>query len=226
MPGPSPWYLKEGASPVTGFVWRRAGDEGSLAGKTLLVGASGPVAILDFANWVLSLDNLTLLVWCQHSVTEGPTAPVQLHVIRPSELGVLDGDLAELCESMQETPVGLLLDGPETARAELPTTLVGEQLKASFPKQLKELDELLILCHSSGIDSAPRWERDNLALLVAHPKESLYRLFPQDWFNGAGLDYGYQWVTRVVRNPANRRVHGEGFRVAPFVLNETLRQRI
>jgi hypothetical protein len=54
--------------------------------------------------------------------------------------------------------------------------------------------------------------------------KSRYSLYPQDWFNSSNLDFGYQWVTRVVRNAETGRVHGEGFRIEPFVLDETLRQ--
>jgi hypothetical protein len=84
----------------------------------------------------------------------------------------------------------------------------------------------LILCHSSAIEESPRGERSNLALLVAKPRTGIYELYPQDWFNSAGLDYGYQWVTRVARDPKSGRIHGEGFRIRPFVLDDTLRRTL
>jgi len=65
--------------------------------------------------------------------------------------------------------------------------------------------------------------RVDLALLVAHPRTSSYRLYSQDWFNSLDLDFGYQWVTRVARHPETGRVHGDGIRIHPFVLDDLLR---
>jgi len=82
------------------------------------------------------------------------------------------------------------------------------------------------LCHSSAVEESPPVDRSNLALLVAHPREGTYELFPQDWFNSARLDYGYQGVTRVARDPRTGRIHGEGTRISPFVLDDTLQNRL
>jgi hypothetical protein len=79
------------------------------------------------------------------------------------------------------------------------------------------------LCHSSGVDDSSVADRSNLALLVARPSDGSYQLFPQDWFNHAGLDYSYQGVTRVARDRATGWIHGEGTRIDPFILDDTLR---
>ena len=71
----------------------------------------------------------------------------------------------------------------------------------------------------------PSWERADLALMVACPRECTVQLYGQDWFNGGGLDYGYQWVTRVARDPKTGKVRGEGIRISPFVLDTSLRQQ-
>jgi len=106
----------------------------------------------------------------------------------------------------------------------LKTDLTDEDISADFPKEIQAVDELLILCDSSAI--APREDgiNANLALLVAKPRQSIYQLYPQDWFNSSDLDFGYQWITRVARDPQTGRVHGERFRPKPFELDESLRQ--
>jgi hypothetical protein len=81
----------------------------------------------------------------------------------------------------------------------------------------------VILCHSSGVEHSPVADSSNLALLVARPADGSYEHFPQDWFNHGGLDYTYQGVTRVARDPATGRIHGEGVRIDTFVLDDTLR---
>src|SRR3954468_5543548 len=90
-PSPSPWYLRDQQGAFPGFSWRLAGDEAAASGKTLLVGRSGPVAILGFYNYIMPLDEQTLLVWHQQHVESGQTAPVLLTVLRPSALPPLSG---------------------------------------------------------------------------------------------------------------------------------------
>jgi hypothetical protein len=220
VPGPSPWYIEDGASPVEGFTWRRT-DEGPLVGKTLLVGADGPVAVLNLYNWVLSLDSSTLLIWSQPGSTGSPTGDVELRIVRPAELAPLEGTPESLDESVGRD-TRLLLGGRESSLMRIHTTRVDADLEATFPDELRHMDELLILCDSSGI-GAGSVTASNLCLLVARPAKSRYRLYPQDWFNSGALDYGYQWVTRVARDPWTHRIHGEGIRISPFVLDRSLR---
>jgi hypothetical protein len=108
----------------------------------------------------------------------------------------------------------------------LPTAVIGEPRGWTVPEPLTNTEELLILCHSSAIEPSPVLERSNLALLIAKPSAGIYELYPQDWFNNASLDYGYQWVTRVARDPESGRIHGEGVRIRPFVLDDSLRRTL
>lgn len=226
VPGPTPWYLRASPPALSGLEWRDAGQKSPFAGKTLLVNKQGLVAIFDFHNYISLFNQSLLLIWHQHPAGKEPTAPVHMRVIDPTQLRPLSGELEDLCHLMKNEGVSLLYDGCPIVEIDLATTTVGKPINTVFPPPLSEINELLILCHSSGVDPEPGWERSNLALLVAHPSRSTYQLYPQDWFNGAGLDYGYQWVTRVVRNPATQQIHGEGIRIAPFVLDNTLRQKV
>ena len=109
-----------------------------------------------------------------------------------------------------------MLGSPPVAEFKLDTTIVDQDLSASFPEPVEHLEELLLVCRPVS------W---HLALLVAHPAASSYRLYPQDWFSPeAGFDLGYQWVTRVARDPSTGKVCGDGIRIGPFVLDHTLRR--
>jgi hypothetical protein len=46
--------------------------------------------------------------------------------------------------------------------------------------------------------------------------------YAQDWFNMVDFDCDYESVTRVTRDPAAGKIRGEGFHIAPFVLDDTL----
>lgn len=211
--------------PFKGFRWQSAGDAPLSAGKTLLVGANGPVAVLNFYNHVMTLDESLLLVWYQQYSGGTPTPPVRLLVIQPNRLSTL-GSLDAVFEKMNNDRTPVIVGGEVLAECSLDTSNCTDELRAEFPEQLQANDELLILCKSSGLAVPPGGEGGNLALLVARPREFTYRLYPQDWFNSGGMDYGYQWVTRVMRDRSTGRVQGDGFRIDPFTLDDSLRRLV
>jgi hypothetical protein len=65
VPGPSPWYFPPGYLACEGFRWQPVDNGSKAAGKTLLVGDDGPVAILNFENYVKVLGPSKLLIWHQ-----------------------------------------------------------------------------------------------------------------------------------------------------------------
>ena len=215
--------MRRGGSLVPGFTWTDAGRSSATAGIVVLTGPQGPVLILDFHNYVLSIDPETLLVWHQrHEAHASATDPVVLRTFGLRTLPPLRGDLEMLCGDMRRRRAPFLTAAPPACEFPLPTTIVDERQPVTFPAALRPIPELLMLCHSSAIHS--RGDSDNLALMVASPRNGWYELFPQDWFNNGGFDYAYQGVTRVARDPRSGRIHGDGTRIDPFVLDETLRQ--
>jgi hypothetical protein len=226
VPGPTPWYSKPGDSPVDGFHWEQEREKSPSGGLTFLVGSEGVVAVLNFYNYVMTLDSSTLLIWNQGIERESQgTAPVHLVVIRPTLLTSFGADLETAVSRMGRAgpEARLAFAEPQPISMYLNTDVAGEDISAVFPRELQAMDELLILCDSSAIPPRADGIHANLALLVAKPKESSYRLYPQDWFNSADFDFGYQWITRVARDPQTGRVRGEGIRIAPFQLDDTLR---
>ena len=224
-PGPTPWYLQS-APAVPGFAWARAGDSGNTAGAVVLRAQGEVVLLLDFHNYTLLIDPDTLLVWHQpYDDSSLTTLPVVLRTFALRQLRPLTGDLAELCREMRRSKAPFASSDSPASQVSISTTVVGRQ-HVSFPEPLRGVGELLILCHSSAAKTGPPPDWSNLALMVVSPRDGWYELFPQDWFNSAGLDYGYQWVTRVARDPRTGRIHGEGIRIDPFVLDETLRHAL
>lgn len=45
-------------------------------------------------------------------------------------------------------------------------------------------------------------------------------VYPQKWYTRDNFDLGYQWITRVARDPAIGRFVGEGIGINPFILTE------
>jgi hypothetical protein len=198
--------------PLPGFAWQSAGD----SGKTLLIGPNGPVVILNSYNYAMALNQTSLLIWHQEAGDGIFPGPVRLLIIRPALLQTLE-NLDSNLEAMNRTGPGpkVIMGGDPCAEIRLATVGTDDGRRMVFPDQFQSIDELLILCHAGS---------NQLALLVANPKRSFYRLYPQDWFNHSDVDFGYQWVTRVARDPVTNRVHGDGIRISPFTLDDSLRR--
>lgn len=60
--------------------------------------------------------------------------------------------------------------------------------------------------------------------MVFKPKQDLVFIYPQDWFNKADYDFGYEWITRVARDPKSGYIRGEGIRISDFILDDSNRQ--
>jgi hypothetical protein len=228
VPGPTPWYVRPGTPTVNGFAWQQtqglawkdATESFQMRGKTLLAGAAGIVAVFDMYNWIMQLDESTLLVWNQ-----GKDPSVRLVLFRPGLLPPFESDLEDIEREMSASGKLMELAGPPLASCTLSTTTIEQDVITEFPQEFCRIEELLILCHSPAIRSIPGMKVD-LALLLAKPSQGVFRLYPQDWFNAADLDFGYQWVTRVARDPKTGRIHGEGIRIAPFELDDSLRRLV
>ena len=84
-----------------------------------------------------------------------------------------------------------------------------------FPNAFADVGEILVL-------SAP--QPNQLCLWIVDTRSARVSVFPQDWWNRADLDFGYQWVTRVARDPNTGKIVGEGIRIQPFVLDSSCRE--
>jgi len=231
-PGPSPWYLRRPDLSLQSahgpLVWRPAGDEGQRAGKTLLVAPSGePLLVLDFHCYVQPLAPPRFLVW--HPEGEGPAE--QRSTVTAVRFRVLDADalapipdLDLVIASMHVTGRRSELAGGELASVGVPTSLPDGSIRCAFPDAMHELDELLVLTHSTAEGEESNYhDAMSLRLWVIRPREGTVDVIPRDWFNRGDYDFGYQWVTRVAREPGGRIV-GEGIRIDAFVLDETGRR--
>jgi hypothetical protein len=115
---------------------------------------------------------------------------------------------------------GIYTIAGEIGRAVLATSVQPGDHNTSFPDAFKEVDELLVLAQSAA--AGPKG-RSSLCLFVTHPAAGTVEVIPQDWFNEGDFDFGYQWPTRVLRDPTTRKIVGDGIRLGVFVLDSTHR---
>jgi len=225
VPGPSPWYLTNDIVPIEGYSWKHTeGGRGGAGGKTLLVGASGIIGVFGFYNYVKVLEPSRLLVWNQkrRGVPRSQSAPVELFLIDLSVLEPITTALERIYERIDAGEGFFALKENPSASLLLQVDDVSGVCYVEFPDAMRSMEELLVLCHTPAASTGDK--SADLALMVAEPRASIYRLYPQDWFNKSDRDYSYEWVTRVARNPNTGRIEGEGFRIPPFVLDVSLRE--
>jgi hypothetical protein len=222
-PGPSPWYIRAFPPKIKGLKWEDAPDDKDCSGITTLRNSSGDLlALFDFCNYILPLQSGELLIWHQPYQSNSPTNDINCVIFNPENLLPLDNELVPLCKQLRESKTSSLLKCNQKEVFQIPTNVPSEEpIHFDFPCQL-DFKEILILCHSSGIDNSNNFKNANVGILVAVPKENFYTIFPQVWFNEGGLDYGYQWITRVARGQ-DGKVYGEGIRISPFRLDKSMK---
>jgi hypothetical protein len=73
--------------------------------------------------------------------------------------------------------------------------------------------EVLLL----AVGPAPR--EAATSIYVWHPAAGTIDVIPLSWFREDTNDLGYEWITRVVRDPKTGNFLGDGIRMAPFELD-------
>ena len=89
-----------------------------------------------------------------------------------------------------------------------------------FPPPLKTLPEVLMLGDNASIAGTGM----KRSIYCMRPNDGNIEVLPQDWFNLGNFDFGYQWITKVVRDPDSGRICGTGIRLKSFILDENGRQ--
>ncbi len=221
-PGPSPWYLEPNKPFLDGMSWEKAGDGKYRAGKIILKSNHGDILLaLDFHNYVSLYKDKYLFIWWQDHEAKGPSKPVNVKLLDPHGMIPLEGDIDVICKTLAEARLGVIYKGDSEMDFLLSTEVAGADIQFAFPEIIREINEVLVLCHSTGIRDRDD-DRENLGILIAWPSLNKYRIYPQEWFNLGKFDFMYQWVTRVARVPDTGEVIGEGIRIGSFILQPNL----
>jgi len=98
--------------------------------------------------------------------------------------------------------------------------------KVDFPKELKKFKQVLLITELDNLYFNPNPDNfwHNTTILELQFETGWIFNYPQDWFNKGNTDFGYQWITRAIRNPKTNLIEGQGIRISDFVLDETGRQ--
>lgn len=214
-PGPSPWYLRNHILH-SGLRWEDAGKEAPLIGKMVLKTHNDKILmVLDLYCYMVELKSNKLLIWYEQlAKPSSESGLIRFHVIDINKLEPIE-DAALACKVINK----LFYKGGDPLIFELNNQNEGKH-PINLPAALQELDELLLLAHTKYNDI----KHANLAIYRLLPSENIIEVYPQDWFNTGNFDYGYQWVTRLIRDNTTQKICGDGIRLGSFILDSTNRQ--
>src|SRR5262249_24932057 len=100
---------------------------------------------------------------------------------------------------------------PPLSQFSIPVGLRAGDSSLSMPSEFHSIKELLIVSQHAGDDA-------KTGIYAVYPQLGRVEVFPQRWFKG--FDEGYQWISRVTRNPLSRVFIGDGVRIGKFELTE------
>ena len=102
------------------------------------------------------------------------------------------------------------------AEMEISSRLTAGTHAVDVPAEFRGIDELLLI----GPYPAAGKDDPACAVLLLHPTTGEVTVLPQTWFTANKFDVGYQWITRVTRDPQTGRLIGAGIRIGNFELTE------
>ena len=227
-PGPSPWSLKAPSARVTTpegeWTWGFY-DEQGLAGLSRLISPRGEtVLFLDFGFYVLPLTDGKILIWYEagrHTDEKGMAPGIAFTVFTLSALVPFDDPLmkAKVIRG-KKTKVGFQGGNPLFYKAS--TTLSEGVHSISPPAEFPELPEILVLAdYGPAAIASNHWDKMYRAIFAFDFRLRQVTVIPQTWFNQGAYDFGYQWITRVQRDPETGQIVGQGIRLGEFRLDST-----
>ncbi|MDT8068780.1 MAG: hypothetical protein ROO76_11520 [Terriglobia bacterium] len=213
--GPAPWYWETFPRPTgasgKGYEWQFHNPESQLAYLITLHlpgEADQPRLALNTYCRPFKINSDTFGVWCP----EGRN--LRFVAFDPDSLKVFD--FQEIAGWFKNSSERMYAATAPIAEFSLPTTMGAGTHEFKFPEEFHSVTELLTITAlpSTAADEA------SAAVFVLYPHAGLVEVLPQKWFTPRKFDLGYQWVTRVARDPESHRIIGDGIRMGSFELDD------
>jgi hypothetical protein len=225
-PGPAPWYPRVYSQGISAVSWKEPTDIDPGAGAMLLARSdSGVIAIVGMYSYALEIDENRLVVWYQRfdRQSEDHSKTIDFHFLDINNLKVIENVPNTLREMKAKGKY--LVTTPGSSPFSVPTDLEPGKHKFEYSPEFVQVQELLIWGHSTAKQFRTQSKNTpSLCLFILKPLVETLEIIPQDWFNHSRLDFGYQWVTRVAREPKSGKIYGGGIRISHFVLDDSLQE--
>lgn len=215
-PGPTHWFTHEyptfdGPAGLT-LRWVKTG---TYTWGTALVpeGQETPRYLgLGFYCYVAKAASDRLLLWRHVGLQRRPLRwdSLRMSLFDTAELAPIGGFPDDEKGDPVRYTTGLI------TTADLPTDWERGRHSFEFPEVFKAIPETIMLVsvyrQPGGLEQA---------VYFARPAEDVVDVVALDWWNKGDYDFGYQWITKLGREPGTGKLFGTGFRIKPFVMEET-----
>lgn len=219
-PGPSPWWCRDPIGSAHGTLsWEKV----STSGLNVLLDQQGNARLaLPMYVWFQALADHHLLLWWRPTRRQDDQGNKAITVQRIDldRLQVLS-DVAALKDARLKAP-RFLLEDEFCATAQIDAALAPGSHNLTLPSAFDSVPEFIAVTDNPALESPAGGAK--CCLYVVNPATRRVEVIPQDWFNAGDYDYGYQWITCAVRDPASRHLVVGGFRLPAQVLDERGRQ--
>jgi hypothetical protein len=225
----APWYFgKDNPKLIKDenvLRWKAIGSNGI----TSLTDESGNCyALLSMACYILPAnDRKSFLIWDRSLEKTIGLQPIKIFYYECDKLQpIIERDKTISKMDREKSKIHFAVE--PTAKVEFAFNPREEAMKFNFPDEFKKFEEFILLTELENLYHNPDPENywHNTTMLIIKPEGGWVFNYPQDWFNKSNCDFGYQWITRAIRDPKTNLIHGQGIRLSDFVLDKSNRQQL
>lgn len=224
VPGPSPWYMKQGLfyrTRKSDYFWKH--DESKeLSGMTKLINSEGRIVlILDFQCYVQEIIDGKFIIWHEYTQDDKKmtNGRIEFKILDVDKLAHIN-DYEGFAKNMRNRTISIGYEGNTGLCSEfsLPHLSEGKHY-ITFPDEFTDIVEVFVLADYTDKKSN-YFDEMYRAIYSIHFSEGVIEVYPQDWFNKGNLDFGYQWITQITKRK-DGKLCGNGIRIAEFLLDDT-----
>lgn len=225
-----PWYvhehepllLREGQE----LTWRYVENEGDrFVGTTCLELGNKLFGLVKIYTYLFpSKDHQSFCVWNRSYSDELAGTELRIDIYEVAELKDFEQREAVKRKLSEDKNCHYIFNCEPRISIEIPLSNSQTNFSHQILTHLSRFDSFIAV--TGIIELYPEnKEAHNTALVEVGTVDGAVRIHPQDWFNlDTTTDFGYQWITRAVRDKNTGRIVGQGIRIADFRLDNSNRQ--
>jgi len=221
--GPAPWYWESFPEPTGAsgrrYIWTYHREQGPIGYLVTLSPRQDPqstvLALNTYARAFLVPPH-GVGIWCPEYSPSGGGSYLRVMCFDPDQLPPFP--LTEVAGWFKQSSDRVYSKAAPLAEFEIPILAAGRH-RIEVPPRFHGIEGEMFLIHSSTGHKEAMQD-----ILVLSPSSGELEVLPQNWLSGDKYDHGYQWITRVTRDPVSGRLIGDGIRIGRFELTEDGRQ--
>jgi len=217
--GPAPWYWETLPEPTGAsgrrYIWTYHREQGPIGYLVTLSARQDPQSTLLALNTysrVFLVPPGRFGIWCPEYSPSGGSY-LRVMCFDPDQLNPFP--LTEVAGWFKQSADRVYSTVAPQAEFEIPILDAGAH-RLDVPAEFRSVEGEMFLVNSSKCDKKEAMQ-DILILRLATGE---VEVLPQNWLTSDKYDQGYQWITRVTRDPATGHLIGDGIRLGRFELTD------